>query len=124
MFYSMDPKSKDSFDLNYSQTNRAPLPGESSFRQENQLAPRETVKPEQQPGPPVERHEPEAVREQREQMMPGAQPEGFLDETIEGLKRKLRKPKPKKPTQIPQVRDALTQQVESILADGLNDAFK
>jgi hypothetical protein len=50
--------------------------------------------------------------------------EGFLDETIEGLKTKLKKPKKQKPKAIPQVRDKLTVKVEKIMEEGLVDAFK
>jgi len=50
--------------------------------------------------------------------------EGFLDETIEGLKTKLRRPQKQKPTNIPQFRDELTVKVEKIMEEGLVDAFK
>lgn len=49
--------------------------------------------------------------------------EGFLEETISGLKNKLRSTK-KKPTIIPTVRDALTVEVEKVMEEGLKDAFK
>ncbi|OGH64611.1 MAG: hypothetical protein A3J66_00750 [Candidatus Magasanikbacteria bacterium RIFCSPHIGHO2_02_FULL_47_14] len=119
----MDPKSKDSFDSNYLQTGRAPLPGEF-LREENQPQQPETLRPVEQQAAQASRQEQETVRERQEQKISSTQPEGFLDETIEGLKRKLRKPKAQKPTQIPQVRDELTQQVETILEEGLKDAFK
>lgn len=51
------------------------------------------------------------------------QKEGFLEETIEGLKNKLRSSK-KKPHIIPNVRDALTVEVEKVMEEGLKDAFK
>lgn len=49
--------------------------------------------------------------------------EGFLDETIENLKSKLRGQK-KKPTRIPQVKDAVMMEVEQIMEDGIRDAFR
>lgn len=49
--------------------------------------------------------------------------EGFLDETIESLKNTLRRTK-KKPTAIPQVRDAVALQVEKIMEEGLADAYR
>jgi len=48
--------------------------------------------------------------------------ESFLEESISSLKSKLRSSK-KKPTQIPQVRDELTIQVEKIMEQDLSDAF-
>src|SRR3989338_152946 len=54
---------------------------------------------------------------------PPREKEGFLDETIENLKNALRRKKIK-PTQIPQVRDAVTRQVEQIMAAGLEDAYR
>ena len=50
--------------------------------------------------------------------------DGFLDESIDSLRKKLRRPKKQKPTQIPQVRDELTVKVEKIMEEGLVDAFK
>lgn len=50
--------------------------------------------------------------------------EGFLDETIDTLRTKLRKSSKKKPTPMPQVRDELTVKVEKIMEEGLVDAFK
>lgn len=49
---------------------------------------------------------------------------GFLDETIDGLKKTLRRPKKKKPNTIPQVRDELTIKIEKIMAEDLVDAYK
>lgn len=49
--------------------------------------------------------------------------EGFLEETITGLKNKLRSSKKKSHT-IPNVRDALTVEVEKVMEEGLKDAFK
>lgn len=49
--------------------------------------------------------------------------ENFLDEAIEGLRGKLKKPKKQKPTHIPQVRDELTVKVEKIMEEGLADAY-
>ncbi len=49
--------------------------------------------------------------------------DNFLDEAIDGIKQKLRFSK-KKPTNIPQVRDQLTIQVEKIMEEGLGEAYK
>ncbi len=49
---------------------------------------------------------------------------GRLDKTIEGLTKRLKKSKKKQIPTIPQVRDEITRQVETILEDGLKDAFK
>lgn len=49
--------------------------------------------------------------------------EGFLDETIESLKNKLRTQK-KKTTTVPMVRDKLTVEVEQIMQEGLEDVYK
>lgn len=56
----------------------------------------------------------------------GKQPnrEGLLDETIESLRHTLRRSKKTKKTHIPQVRDALTVQVERLMEEGLEDAFR
>jgi len=48
--------------------------------------------------------------------------EGFLDETIENLKQKLRGSK-KKPNKIPQVKDDITVKIEKIMEQDLGDAF-
>ena len=48
--------------------------------------------------------------------------ENFLEESIGGLKKKLRSTK-KKPTTVPQVRDEVTIQVEKIMEEELGDAF-
>ena len=49
--------------------------------------------------------------------------EGSIERAIEGLKKRLRKPK-KGATTIPQVRDEVTVQVEKIMEEGLADAYK
>jgi hypothetical protein len=68
---------------------------------------------------------PEQQFETREQepMQIETKSEGFLEEAISGLKKKLRSSK-KKPTAVPIVRDALTMEVEKVMEDGLKDAFK
>ena len=48
--------------------------------------------------------------------------ENFLEESIGGLKKKLRSTK-KKPTTIPQVRDEVSIQVEKVMEEDLGDAF-
>jgi N-acetyl-beta-hexosaminidase len=54
---------------------------------------------------------------------PEIKKEGFLDDTIENLKNTLKGTKTK-PTQIPQVKDKITFQVEKIMEQGLEDAYK
>src|SRR3990167_7296954 len=49
---------------------------------------------------------------------------GLLDEAIESLRAKLRRPKKQKPTTIPQMRDELTTKIEKIMEDGLADAYR
>ncbi len=65
--------------------------------------------------------QPEALPQQEVQTN---KQEGFLDETIDTIKTKLRKPKRQKATKMPQVRDELTVKVEKIMEEGLVDAFK
>ncbi|HYE60058.1 MAG TPA: hypothetical protein VEA18_02655 [Candidatus Kapabacteria bacterium] len=82
--------------------------------------------PEQQP---MKRPEMVTASEYREQEMNKEQPltqerEGFLDESIESLKQTLRISKKKKHHVIPHVRDALVVQVEKIMEEGLEDAYK
>lgn len=48
--------------------------------------------------------------------------DGFIDESIEGLKKKLKSSK-KKPSQIPQIRDEVTVAIEKIMEEDLKDAF-
>lgn len=43
---------------------------------------------------------------------------------VEGLRIRLSKPKKHQPIVIPQVRDAVTRQVETIMEEGLKDAFQ
>ncbi len=89
-------------------------PQESSF-----AVPQEThaAQPEMQP----RTEQPESLPHKEVQQ---DKQEGFLDETIDTIKKKLRKPKKQKPTKIPQVRDELTVKVEKIMEEGLVDAFK
>ncbi len=49
--------------------------------------------------------------------------ESFIDESIEGLKKKLKSTK-RKPKQIPQVRDEVTVAIEKIMEEDLQDAYK
>lgn len=76
---------------------------------------------ENRPTVPSPEHQFE-MPEQQEQKME-TKPEGFLEESISGLKKKLRSSK-KKPNIIPNVRDALTVEVEKVMEEGLKDAFK
>jgi hypothetical protein len=83
-------------------------------------------KPEQL-NPPIESAVPSPEQqfempEQQAQRLE-TKPEGFLEEAISGLKKTLRSSK-KKPHIIPNVRDAVTVEVEKIMEDGLKDAFR
>lgn len=49
--------------------------------------------------------------------------DSFLEETIDSLKNTLKRNK-KKPTIIPQVKDAVTEQIEKIMEEDLGDAFR
>lgn len=64
------------------------------------------------------------TKESRETKIETSQDDGFLDEAIEGLRSKLKRPKKQKPTSIPQVRDEITVKVEKIMEEGLADAYK
>jgi len=83
-------------------------------------------RPEQQPAstPETRQLPSQETRETRETKIETQQDEGFLDEAIEGLRSKLKRPKKQKPTTIPQVRDELTVKVEKIMEEGLADAYK
>jgi len=76
---------------------------------------------ENRPTVPSPEHQFE-MSEQQEQKLE-TKPEGFLEESIGSLKKKLRSSK-KKPNIIPNVRDALTVEVEKVMEEGLKDAFK
>ena len=82
--------------------------------------------PKQERMPSQEQHIPkQEIREPQEKTdMSVHQDEGFLDEAIDGLRSKLRRPKSQKPTTIPQVRDEITVKVEKIMEEGLADAYK
>ncbi len=57
-----------------------------------------------------------------EKIEPPKDEEGFMDETISNLKKKLRAKKKKQIT-IPQVKDPVTVQIEQIMEEGLGDAY-
>jgi len=83
------------------------------------------------PQAPVAEHLPATIPEQgaeiilpKEQITPPETGEGFLDETITGMKKILKRPKKQKPTTIPQVRDEITVTVENIMSEGLKEAFQ
>lgn len=89
---------------------------------------------------PVAQESPSEISEQPKTEAPAPSPEGavefapekpaekkpteekFLEESIGGLKKKLRSTK-KKPTAVPQVRDEITIQVEKVMEEDLGDAF-
>lgn len=80
-----------------------------------------------QPERPVEIGEPqkEALEQivRTERMEVTKEKEGLLEETIDNLKQRLKRQKPK-PTQIPQLRDEITLKVEKIMEAGLEDAYR
>lgn len=81
-------------------------------------------KPEASPTPEVPTIPQAETTEQVEiKLQAPPEKEGFLEETIAGLKNKLKSQK-KKPTTIPQVKDAVMVEVEHIMEDGLKDAFR
>ncbi len=67
----------------------------------------------------------EAVKEKEHEIAVAGKDAGFLDESINTLKKLLgagkRKPRP---SRIPQVRDTLTIQIEHIMEEGLQEAYK
>lgn len=79
--------------------------------------------PNQAETAPVEIITPETkIAPEQEQSQPKEE-SSTLEKTIEGLTRRLKKSKKKVIPPIPQVRDEITREVESILEDGLQDAF-
>lgn len=77
-----------------------------------------TQAPEQRPAAEQDLH-----RETTVKGSATSEKESFLDETIDALRQMLRKKKPR-PTTIPQVKDKVTVQVENIMAEGLDDAYR
>lgn len=80
------------------------------------------------PAPPVPEaapapERPAEMEKPAERAMPQKE-EGFLEEGIETLKRRLKKPKKIKPTKVPEIRDELTVKVEKIMEQGLEEAYK
>lgn len=80
--------------------------------------------PIEQPQPPEGPPLPEQLVESAQQQAPLEKEGGLLDEAIESLRAKLRRPKKQKPTAIPQMRDELTAKIEKIMEDGLADAYR
>lgn len=80
--------------------------------------------PIEQSQPPEAPPLPEQSVESVQQPVPLEKEGGFLDEAIESLRTKLRRPKKQKPTTIPQMRDELTMKIEKIMEDGLADAYR
>lgn len=79
------------------------------------------------PVPPPVESMPEMPRETEtpaERVLPLPEKEGRLEDAIQSLTRRLKKPKKIKPTSVPVVRDALTIQVEKIMEEDLKDAFR
>lgn len=81
--------------------------------------------PEALKAPEIKLPPKEAVFEagEKEKIGPEKPKEGFLEETISALKSKLRSAK-RKPTTIPQVRDEMTVNIEKIMEEGLQDAYR
>ena len=96
------------------------MPNSKPELEQKQYSPPETQVPIESPAPSPEQQL--EIPEQQEQKLE-TKSEGFLEETISGLKNKLRSTK-KKPRIIPNVRDALTVEVEKVMEEGLKDAFK
>jgi hypothetical protein len=57
-------------------------------------------------------------------MQTAEEKEGFLDETLDGMKKILKRSNKKIPSQIPQVRDKFTVEIEHIMAEGLEEAYR
>lgn len=67
---------------------------------------------------------PELPHEMPTETLPREHEGNLLDEAIESLRAKLRRPKKQKPTTVPQMRDELTVKIEKIMEDGLADAYR
>jgi len=63
----------------------------------------------------------EHIREQKQKQSEGEQ--GPIDEIMNGLTQKLKRSK-QKTTTIPQVRDQVSMEIEKVMEEGLEDAFK
>lgn len=67
----------------------------------------------------------ELVKQKEKEGVSTQKETGFLDESIDSLRKLLGVSKKKpRPTHIPQVRDALTIQIEHIMEEGLQEAYK
>lgn len=108
-----------------------------------ELAPQE---PEQQPPPPpaaehqrvvLDSDESETTKtqqvEQQKEQLQGRESEqksavqrmeGGLEDSIKGLRAKLKKPKKKKQSKIPEIRDELTIKIEKVMEEGLKEAYQ
>lgn len=98
-----------------------PLPPDFPKRPESSTPPETN-----QPKPDLEVAEHKQARQEmitHEKEVLKKKEEGFLDETISGLKEKLRKKK-KAPKSIPQLRDEMTIKIEHVMQEGLNDAYR
>jgi len=93
--------------------NRPPVPAQEPIPQ-----PPVTEAPQRHPTP---EQQAEFSREQREQRSEGTQK---TEGEVGALKRLLRKPKKKKNVVVPQVRDEVTVQIESIMEEGLKEAYQ
>ncbi|MBP9761121.1 MAG: hypothetical protein KBD15_02690 [Candidatus Magasanikbacteria bacterium] len=82
-----------------------------------------SIPQESHEGAPLAAEYDKAVEQQTEQGE-GAPYEKNIESNIDILKRKLRKQKKQQHTSIPQVRDALTVEVERVLEEGLSEAFQ
>ena len=99
------------------------IPEQSKERPQDQI---ENLKGKETPIPGEGAiHTPEveiSVEQKTEKPVEQTEDAGFLDETINTLKSKLKSQK-KKPTQIPQVRDAITVEIEKIMEQDLKEAY-
>lgn len=84
---------------------------------------RHSATPEQIAKAAQERARVEQAPQAEHEKVPQKQEEGFIDETIEALKNKLRKNK-KKTAKLPQRKDNLTIQIEQVMEEGLKDAYQ
>ena len=102
---------------------KSPNPEQAPRHGDRAASPEFSPVPEQPVTPPRFEQGEKAGELTKESAEMETREEGFLDDAIQGLKQKLLKKKPK-PVIRPQHKDDLTIQMEHIMEEGLEDAYK
>ena len=102
---------------------KSPNPEQAPRHGDRAASPEFSPVPEQPVTPPRFEQGEKAGELTKESAEMETREEGFLDDAIQGLKQKLLKKKPK-PVIRPQHKDDLTIQIEHIMEEGLEDAYK